>query len=92
MTPEECWKVIHNRIADREAVAANLRRPHDFWDLHNKHVAAVEFVNQVNYWNRKVLLGISQAVVRDQELADNVLEENTTCYGGIPLPNLEGSW
>ena len=33
LTPVEEWSIRHNAMADREAVAANLRRPADFWTL-----------------------------------------------------------
>ena len=88
--PEARWIVRHNRVADREAVAANFRRPQEFWDLFSRHFAAVEYVNLVNFYNRQVPLSISQAVVRDQNLDDGTGEATPLCSEMAPLPLWKG--
>lgn len=84
------WIVRHNQLADREAVAANFRRSPAFWGLFSRHTAAIEFVNRVNFHNRKVLLAISQAVVQDQSLDDGVGDYLPPSVEQCPLPTWHG--
>jgi len=89
-TPHEIWKIRHNAIADREAVAANLRRPHKFWDLASRHMDAVAYVERSNYLCRNVLLLISQAVMRDHDSEEPSCLDNLGSVATQPLPSWTG--
>ncbi|CAL1133679.1 unnamed protein product [Cladocopium goreaui] len=82
----EAWIFRHNQIADREAVKANLRRSPAFWELVSRHDAAVAYVEDVNHFNRKVLLLISQAVVRDTQVDEQCFEAVPVSGVTMPLP------
>jgi len=83
---KEKWMFRHNQIADREAVAANMRRTPEFWDLLSRHVDATAYVDQINHQNRQVLLAISQAVVRAQHFDDSFCDDTPLQDTSLPLP------
>ena len=85
-TQRETWMFRHNQIADREAVAANMRRTPEFWDLLSRHVDATAYVDKVNHLNRQVLLAISQAVVRAQHFDDSFCDDTPLQDASLPLP------
>jgi hypothetical protein len=89
-TPLEEWCFRHNMIADREAVAANFRRDAQFWHLHSSHVNALQYVDFLNEHVRRVLLLISQEVVRknDSAATPNVLDQPSDM--SLPLPSWTG--
>ena len=87
---KEAWMFCHNKIADREAVAANLRRPREFWDLVSRHWGAVAHVEWVNQITRGVLLNISRAVVQAQHHDDGFCDEPPVQDVSLPVPVWKG--
>lgn len=88
--PLEEWCFRHNMIADREAVAANSRRSAYFWNLHARHVQALQYVTQLNEHVRKVLLLISREVVRSQDSAADPPLLDQPSQSSLPLPVWHG--
>lgn len=84
------WILRHNAIADREAVAANYRRPEEFWNLRRRHEDAVDYVEHVNFHVRQVLLAISIAVMQSQNQVEDPLPENLPCEIHAQLPPWKG--
>lgn len=82
----EAWCFQHNNIADREAVAANLRRPGVFWKLLERHVNACEYTEKVNTVVRQVLLTISREVVRAQDRVETPIDVDFEPVVQAPLP------
>lgn len=86
----EAWCCRYNNLADREAVAANLRRPSSFWQLYFQHTQACEYVVDVNTHVRHVLLTISREVVRAQDCAEVPNDFDFEPHDHMPLPMWRG--
>ena len=63
----DAWCFRHNGLADFAAVQANFDRPDVFWELHSRHMHAVKWVVGINRVVQRVLLRISQEVVRQDD-------------------------
>ena len=90
LSPGEEWCQRHNAMADREAVAANLRRPCEFWSLFHRHVQALDYVDSINEQVHTVLLQVSKEVVRAQDTADAPNELDRPSSIALPLPPWKG--
>lgn len=60
------WCFRHNSLADKQANHANFARPPVFWNLFHRHIQAREFVGGLNRDVQRVILSISQEVVRNE--------------------------
>ena len=79
-SPLETWAYLHNTLADRAACLANLSRPETFWKLHQKHLAAVDQVQEVN----RVVQGIILAISRRALVRDSVEQSEEPQEGDVP--------
>ena len=68
------WCFRHNGLADKQAVRANFQRGEEFWDLQRRHSQATASVEFFNRTVQRVLLRISQEVVRQE----------VTCLSELP--------
>ena len=87
------WCFRHNALADKQANAANMARPGVFWDLFHRHVQAIEYVGGLNRDVQRVILSISQEVVRNEAPVRLETEpppevDLTPCHPWTPLPAL----
>jgi len=77
-SPLEEWCFLHNHFSDQTAGRVNMQRPRVFWDLLERHVQACLLTDRWNVEVQRVLLSVSQRVLRsDQPVAPD--EE-------VPLP------
>lgn len=90
ISPAEEWSFRHNATADREAVAANLRRQEVFWQLFHRHTQALAYVESINHVVHSVLLQVSQEVVREQTAAETPNELDRPSSAILPLPAWNG--
>ena len=77
------WCFRHNALADRHAVAANFRRSPEFWQLHARHVRAVDSIGSTNRLVQMVQLAISRQVVA-ADTPDHLMQEPQLCELACP--------
>lgn len=65
-TPLEEWCFLHNHFSDQTAGRANLQRSSAFWDLLERHVQASLLTDRWNAEVQRVLLRVSQQVLRGE--------------------------
>lgn len=87
------WCYRHNALVDKQAVLANMNRPHEFWKLQGEHVQALEAIGQVNRLIQGVQLAISKEVVYNDkpdtcEVAPQVCHSPLPSRPWRPLPAL----
>ena len=86
-SPLEEWAFTYNAQVDRLAVAANFRRSSEFWMLFHRHGLAVKYAHTVSSHVQQVLLSVSQAVVNDVAVADQLMADiSESVTVGPPLP------
>ena len=74
-SPLEEWCAFHNHMADNAALWAQWQRPNEFWSFYHKHVQAVQASRDFSRTVQRVLLAISQLVVRSESDVDPELRE-----------------
>jgi len=77
------WCFRHNGLADKQAVRANFARGDVFWGLHQRHAVACDGIAFYNRAVQRVLLRISQEVMRQNT---PVLLEPTPVACDMPVP------
>lgn len=88
-TPFEEWCFLHNHFSDQVAGRANLHRPEGFWRLLSCHVSACLKCDQWSAEVQRVLLRVSQHVLRNESVAvhePDVLPEGPTPTWKTLLP------
>ena len=77
------WCFRHNALADRCAVAANMRRPGSFWEMHARHVQAADFIHAINRLVQSIQLAISKQAV-SADTPDRYQQEPQICELACP--------
>ena len=84
-SPIEEWCVFHNHLADRAALYAQMQRPVDFWPFYAKHVSAVTASRDLSRTVQRVLLAISQKVMRDDDAETEQVRDEVCQTPPVPL-------
>ena len=73
-SPLELWCSACNDTVDDAAKAANRNRPVAFWNLHSRHIRAVQLASEVSRHVQSVQLRISRRVLNDLRVARDVAD------------------
>lgn len=83
-SPLEEWCAFHNSLADQAAARAQMKRAEGFWTLFEQHVGSTLSCRRISREVQSVLLDISKAVLRDDDVPRD--EERAEVAAPAPVP------
>ena len=84
VSPLEEWCFANNSVADQAATWAQRKRPEEFWCFFDRHVQATIACQQLSREVQWTMLKISQAVVRDTQVENEVECEDLAVPPEVP--------